>query len=92
MVDRRKEDIAREWFKKTFPKMDDLTLAKVPAEVLVIFYKKFSEFEFQCEYLGSENECNHPTARCPIRPNTNRCCRFCFEDCYHCCGKLVKRE
>jgi len=88
--DPRLED-AKKWFKSTFSYLEAKEIKKVPDRVILAIYEKFQHADiFECEYLGDDNQCTHDAAYCPIRPDTSKCCRFCYKDCYHVCGRLVK--
>ena len=83
---------ARKWFEQQFPSLTKKELDTIPDHVLEMLYMRFCTAEcFECEYLGEDNQCNHPSSYCPIRPDTSKCCKYCYENCYHVCGRLVKQ-
>jgi hypothetical protein len=93
MAKKSKEDSkARKWFRQEFPSLTKKEIDKIPEKIIEAMYVKFCRAEcFECEFLIEDNECSHPSSYCPIRPDTSKCCRFCFENCYHVCGRLVKQ-
>ena len=83
---------ARKWFQQEFPSLTKKEIDRIPEKLIEAVYIRFCNAEcFECEFLGDDNECTHPSSYCPIRPDTSKCCRFCFENCYHVCGRLVRQ-
>ena len=82
----KSKDSLKRWFKDNFKDLKDEDIEKIPQKFLEAVHKRIRELEdFQCEHLGPDNTCNHPQSRCPVRPNTSICCRYCYEGCYHVC-------
>jgi len=83
---------ARKWFQEQFSSLSKKDLDAIPEKVMEAMYVKFCTAEcFECEFLMEDNHCSHPSSYCPIRPDTSKCCKFCYENCYHVCGRLVKQ-
>lgn len=83
---------ARKWFQEQFPSLSRKDVNSIPEEIIEAIYVRFCNAEcFECEFRMEDNECSHPSSYCPIRPDTSKCCKFCYENCYHVCGRLVKQ-
>ena len=80
----------RRWLEFTFPKIPKKEFDMLPDELVEAIYEKFKVADcFQCDYVTEDGECEHPQAYCPVRPDTHKCCRYCYQNCYHVCGRLV---
>lgn len=81
----------RQWLERQLPKINKKEFDLLPDDLVEAIYEKFKNAEFfDCEYCTEDGECDHPQAYCPVRPDTNKCCRYCYQNCYHVCGRLVK--
>jgi hypothetical protein len=88
----KEESKARLWFKQEFPSLTKKQIDNIGEEVIDAIYLRYCNAEcFECEFLGEDNACTHSASYCPVRPDTSKCCRYCFENCYHVCGRLVKQ-